>query len=436
MKKDLKKLSDTNINQYYPEEVPQSLVAGEAPGAPASQPSEESPVGAEPTRTDGEKETVNAGEGVVDLGIDLPDIPLPDDEPIEDGVKDTFDDAAFNFAIVGVGQGGSRLAESFWNLGYRRVGVINTAQQDLSLIKMPEENKLLIGDGGAGKNPDAADEVFRTRYEDILDFLKKTFGSGYERVLVCAGAGGGTGAGGVARVLEICHDLNQSLGKETKDTDAKVGCVLALPTRGEGIKVQENSKKTVVKVTELEKAGVVSPLVILDNEKIKQLYPKLSVNQFWSTANNSICSIFHLFNKISAQESAYTTFDKADLDTIFSSGVIMFGATPVKDLSETGISYAVRDNLRKNILAGVDVSTGNVAACVIIGDKESLDNIPQSSLEHGFEQLSRMMGSNSTVHRGIYAGAKKGLAVYTALGGLQAPNNLFDYFFKVDRVYK
>jgi cell division GTPase FtsZ len=429
-------MSDTNINQYYPEEVPQSLVAGEAPGAPASQPSEEAPVNAEPTAPDEGKEVVSAGDGVVDLGIDLPDIPLPDDEPLEDGITDIFDDAAFNFAIVGVGQGGSRLAESFWNLGYRRVGVINTAQQDLSLINIPDENKLLIGEGGAGKNPDAADEVFRTRYEDILDFLKKTFGSGYERVLVCAGAGGGTGAGGVARVLEICHDLNQSLGKETKDTDAKVGCVLALPTRGEGIKVQENSKKTVLKVTELEKAGVVSPLVILDNEKIKQLYPKLSVNQFWSTANNSICSIFHLFNKISAQESAYTTFDKADLDTIFSSGVIMFGATPVKDLSETGISYAVRDNLRKNILAGVDVSTGNVAACVIIGDKESLDNIPQSSLEHGFEQLSRMMGSNSTVHRGIYAGAKKGLAVYTAIGGLQAPDNLFDYFFKVDRVYK
>ena len=428
-------MSDTSINQYYPEEIPQSLVAGEAPGAPVP-PNEKAPASAKPTATDEPKEMVSAGEGVVDLGIDLPDIPLPDDEPLEDGVKDIFDDAAFNFAIVGVGQGGSRLAESFWNLGYRRVGIINTAQQDLSLINVPEENKLLIGEGGAGKNPDAADEVFRTRYEDILDFLKKTFGSGYERVLVCAGAGGGTGAGGVARVLEICHDLNQSLGKETKDTDAKVGCVLALPTRGEGVKVQENSKKTVLKVTELEKAGVVSPLVILDNEKIKQLYPKLSVNQFWGTANNSICSIFHLFNKISAQESAYTTFDKADLDTIFSSGVIMFGATPVKDLSETGISYAVRDNLRKNILAGVDVSTGNVAACVIIGDKESLDNIPQSSLEHGFEQLSRMMGPNSTVHRGIYAGAKKGLAVYTAIGGLQAPNNLFDYFFKVDRVYK
>ena len=419
-------MSDTSINDYYPQEegTPPSLTAGEAP--------ETAPETLPETHTDASEPTAE----VEDLGIDLPDIPLPDDEPIEDGVKDEFDDAAFNFAIVGVGQGGSRLAESFWNLGYRRVGVINTAQQDLSLIKIPDENKLLIGDGGAGKNPDAADEVFRTRYEDILDFLKKAFGTGYERVLVCAGAGGGTGAGGVARVLEICHDLNQSLGKETKDTDAKVGCILALPTRGEGIKVQENSKKTVTKVVDLQKAGVVSPLVILDNEKIKQLYPKLTVNQFWGTANNSICSIFHLFNKISAKESAYTTFDKADLDTIFSSGIIMFGATPIKDTTDTGISYAVRDNLRKNILAGVDAATGNVAACVIIGDKESLDNIPQSSLEHGFEQLSRMMGSNSTVHRGIYAGAKKGLAVYTAIGGLQAPENLFDYFFKVDRFYK
>ena len=182
-------MSDTNISDYYPKEKetplpglepPASLTAGEAPDSAPLEPEVPAPVEA---------------LGVDDLGIDLPDIPLPDDEPIEDSIKDIFEDAAFNFAIVGVGQGGSRLAESFWNLGYRRVGVINTAKQDLSLINIPEENKLLIGDGGAGKNPDAADEVFRTRYEDILDFLKRTFGTSYERVLVCAGAGGGSSGG-------------------------------------------------------------------------------------------------------------------------------------------------------------------------------------------------------------------------------------------------
>ena len=57
---------------------------------------------------------------------------------MEEGVKDEFNDAAFNFAIVGFGQGGSRLAESFWNLGIQsRVGIINTAQQDLSLNQDP-----------------------------------------------------------------------------------------------------------------------------------------------------------------------------------------------------------------------------------------------------------------------------------------------------------
>lgn len=218
-------MSDTNINEYYPEnkttEAPASLVAGEAAALPSDTPekdqatTESTPVSDATPEEWKESLGIKATE-VTDLGIDLPDIPLPDDDPLEDSIEDEFNDAAFDFAIVGVGQGGSRLAESFWNLGYRRVGIINTAQQDLSLIKIPEENKLLIGEGGAGKNPEAADEVFRTRYEDILDFLKKTFGTSYERVLVCAGAGGGTGAGGVARVLDICHDLSQSLGKEKK----------------------------------------------------------------------------------------------------------------------------------------------------------------------------------------------------------------------------
>ena len=197
-------MSDTDINQYYPQDEvpPVTLTAGEAP--------EDAPATTKEPKPN--TEVVSATEAVEDLVIDFPDIPLPDDEPIEDAIKDTFDDAAFNFAVVGVGQGGSRLAESFWNLGYRRVGVINTAQQDLSLIKIPESNKLLIGDGGAGKNPDAADEVFRTRYEDILDFLKKTFGAGYERVLVCAGAGGGTGGArcGVGAAWSV-HKLRRSI---------------------------------------------------------------------------------------------------------------------------------------------------------------------------------------------------------------------------------
>ena len=112
-------MSDTPIHEYYPEnkpdEAPPALVAGEAPTTPNSEDS------AVPVSVSNEPSTE-----ITDLGIDLPDIPLPDDDPLEESVSDVFSDAAFNFAVVGVGQGGSRLAESFWNLGYRRVGIINT----------------------------------------------------------------------------------------------------------------------------------------------------------------------------------------------------------------------------------------------------------------------------------------------------------------------
>lgn len=363
-----------------------------------------------------------------DLGVDMPDIPLPSEEEPEETIEDEFT-AAYKFAIVGVGQGGSRLAETFWNLGYRRVAAINTAAQDLKPLKIPEQNKLLIGGSGAGKNREVAKNIFEEHREDILDFLKNVFKSDFDRVLVCIGAGGGTGAGGGPTVVEIAHDLCESFGIETSDYQAKVGAIVALPTKAEGSRVRSNAKETTDALINFCNNGTLSPLVILDNERIKQIYPKLSVNKFWTTANTSICSLFHLFNKVSAQDSEYTAFDKADLDTVLSSGIISFGAVPVRlqgdEVQETDISYAVRDNLKKNILANIDVASGKVASCVVIGDRGILDNTPQEYLEHGFEQLSRILGDGSTVHRGIYHTSKKGLVVYTIIGGIEAPDQLF-----------
>jgi len=419
-----------NLREYMEEENKKAMNneqnlpegADEAnPNEPKVTPSEEA---AEEASFDAEAFTDD------DLGVDIPDIPLPSEGPLEDKVEDKFE-AAYKFAIVGVGQGGSRLAETFWKLGYRRVAVINTAPQDLKSIKVPVANKLLIGGQGAGKDRKLAEGIFKESREDILDFLKRTFKGGFNRALVCIGAGGGTGAGGGPVVIDIVHDLCQTYGIENADTDALVGAVVALPTRAEGSKVRSNAKKTAEVLIDFSQKGTLSPLIILDNERIKQIYPKLSVNQFWGTANTSICSLFHLFNKIACQDSQYTAFDSADLDTVFSSGIISFGAVPVsrkgEAVEETDISYAVRDNLKKNILANIEVSTGNVAACVVIGDRKTLDNTAQESLEHGFEQLSRLLGDGSTVHRGIYHTQKKGLVVYTIIGGIKAPEQLFDY---------
>ncbi len=378
---------------------------------------------------DMDEENSNSNEefsSIDDIGIDLPDIPMPDENAQTREIEDEFE-GAYKFAIIGVGQGGSRMAETFWNLGYRRVCVINTAKQDLKFINIPEDRKLLLDHGGAGKNPETAEKIFQDNAEEIWDFFHGKLGTTYDRVLVCAGAGGGTGAGGAPVVFKIVKD----------NTSASVGFISALPTKAEGNQVAKNAKRTMQKVVEYTKDGILSPLIVLNNEKIKELYPGLSINKFWTTANSSVCSLFHLFNKISSQDSSYTTFDKADLDSVLNSGIITFGATPIKaeQANDTDISKAIRNNLKKNILAGADISTGNIAACVMVVNNKLMDEVPQEALEHGFEQLNRLLVKDNTVHRGIYTSNKPGIAVYTVIGGLEPAKDWFDFAQWVPREY-
>ena len=77
----------------------------------------------------------------------MPDIPEPpQSEKPEPKDKDSV---GFKFGFIGAGQGGGKLAETFSQIGYARVGVINTADQDLATINV--KNKLKFGEQqGAG----------------------------------------------------------------------------------------------------------------------------------------------------------------------------------------------------------------------------------------------------------------------------------------------
>jgi cell division GTPase FtsZ len=351
--------------------------------------------------------------------VEVPDIPLPD-EQVSEELTDSFQ-GAFKFAIIGSGQGGGRLAHTFWNMGYKRVAVLNTSEQDLSSIDMPAERKMLIGSGGAGKNPAVAAAVLKEHKEDVLDFMRRSFGPGFDRVICCASAAGGTGSGTLMHVVDAAIELQQSL----KTTSQKVGVILALPKISEGQKLNANAYNILRDAIALVDKGLVSPLILVDNEKISSLYPKLAVDSFWDTANKSLISLFHLFNLTAIRESRYTSFDPSDLRTILDSGLITFGATPVDQWKDaTGIAYAIRNSLKKNILSGgVSLDTGSVAGAIVIGSEEVLTEVPQANLDTAFEQLTRILKPGNTVHRGIYRGNKPGLVVYTMIGGLGRPSD-------------
>ncbi len=238
-----------------------------------------------------------------------------------------------------------------------------------------------------------------------------------------------TGAGTVVGLVRKAEELQIA----NKCSSQKVGVIVALPKITEGKKPNANAYWVLKELFGLTVAGVVSPLIVLDNERISALYPGLPVDPFWQRANLSICALFDLFNTICVQHSTYTAFDPADFSTILDSGLIVFGATPVTKWQEAGaISFAIRDNLKRNILSGgVNLSTGNIGAAIVIASRNILNQVPHEHLDQAFDQLTRTLRSGSTVHRGIYSGSKENMTIYTALGGL---DDLDDKFAELKRL--
>lgn len=364
--------------------------------------------------------------------ISMPDLMMPeaseDVEQLENEMKvieDRFK-GSFDFCFIGAGQGGCRVAQAFHRLGYGRVAAVNTAEQDLNTLNV--ENKLCIGDGGAGKEPDLAKKAIEERKEDVLDFMRYSFGQKFDRIFVCAGAGGGSGSGMVVPLVNIAKEVQEL----HKTTDKQVGVILTLPKKSEGKKVSINAYNVVKQVYSLVRQNIVSPLIILDNEKVAQMYPNVAVSKFFDVANSSLTGLFHLFNLTSAKDSSYSSFDKNDYRGILNSGMMLFGASPVKNFKDpVEISRVVRSNLKGNLLCGnVDVTTGNTAGVIVVGGPEILDSLPQSFIDEALDQINRMLQAGSVVHGGVYSGDKPNLNIFSAVGGLAEPSKRMEELLK------
>jgi len=357
-----------------------------------------------------------------DLGDDfgLPEIELPEEGTTGVVVDDDFK-GAVRYAFVGVGHGGSRIAETFYKLGYNRVFAVNTSAQDLAEIDLPDKDKLCLEIGGAGKDRAKGYKAIKDNYENILEGMRKSFGSEFDRIIVCATSGGGTGSGGFEVILEIADALTEELRIKSVGADTRVGLILALPFNSEKGTAMQNAYECLRYVDRALTNKFISPFILVDNEKIFDLFPSVPMGKLWKKANDSLARNFHLFNKVSVAPTKFTAFDPIDYASVLDSGAVTFGSMAVKGTDETTISKAFRDNMTKNVLTGgLDLKTASVCGCIMIGDGDLVNDIPAKNLDKGFEMLERVIGGG-TVHRGIYAARKQPLAAYTIIGGLQLP---------------
>ena len=369
--------------------------------------------------------------------IAIPDLPIEDFEVPEDedlGIVSTHG-GSVEIGLIGTGQGGSRIAEAFYKLGYTKTVVVNTAQHDLKYIGIPEEQKLHIGTAarGAGKNMDAGRGAAEESDQEIYNLLQKVLGK-TERILVTVGAGGGSGAGSCSTLVGLAKRYLTYIGYD--DAESRVGVIAALPTAGEAASptVAYNASTLVTELCDMADENAISPLIIVDNDKIKKLYPGMTVKQFWPTVNGTIAGLFHTFNTITAQESGYTSFDPADYASILSTpGCMILGVTSVKDWETgTGISSALKSNLMKTLLAsGFDLTTAEAVGTVVVGGTTIFETATglMDAIEYGFDTMANITG-NAMVHRGIYEAGQDKLRVYTIMGGLDRPQKRIEELSK------
>lgn len=358
--------------------------------------------------------------------LNLPDIPLEAEVPATaDEVQDESQGAAC-YAFIGSGQGGGRLAEAFFKLGYRKTICVNTAKQDLASLQLPDDQKIAIpaGEQGAGKDMRVGEEAAAKAQQEIFETIRKKFGK-VEHIFVCIGAGGGSGGGSSLVLIETAKKLLTYLGLDS--VDQRVGVIMSLPTNGEcaSPNVAANAQFLAGALTKLAETKMISPLIFVDNDKIQKMYPKLTVKDFWPTVNATVAGLFHVFNLIPTKPTPYTTFDAADYGSVMrAGGCMIMGVTSVKDVSSAGsVGNAIKSNLEKTLLAeGFDLRTATHAAAVVLGGKSVFENTSglMGAIEGGFDTLALMTGK-AMIHRGIYEDDKDRLAVYTLVGGLSSP---------------
>jgi len=207
----------------------------------------------------------------------------------ETGVQDQIKGST-RYAWIGAGQCGGRLAKSFYDLGYRKVLALNTTHNDLDLLNIPQNQKFLMdtGEQGAGKDMERGERAVQQHQQGILHRARQTFGTQVDHIMVCFGAGGGTGSGSVIGSIEIAKRYARYIGLE--NPNRKVGVVMTLPTVGEASSplVAENAHKVATKLSQMAASGEISPLIIVDNDKIKRMYPGMTVKSFWPSLTLSI----------------------------------------------------------------------------------------------------------------------------------------------------
>jgi len=334
---------------------------------------------------------------------------------------------SIEMAVIGVGQAGSRIAETMHKKGYD-VGVINTSAQDLEFIEVLPNQKLLLDGslGGTGKDLDLGREIFEESADIIVPFVDEV-AEGNNMIYLAVSGGGGTGSSSVDTLVPMLFE-----------TGLPVGVIYVLPKATEDAQSKKNSIETLSRLARMTADNMVSSLIVVDNARIEQIYANLSQSKFWETSNNAIVEPLHTYNSLTARPSRFTSLDPSDFGKIISCGdCSTYGVMEVEDyMEETALAEAVIDSLGSNMLAsGFDLSQTRAGGVIITGSKETLDKIPSININYCFHMISEQT-NGASVFQGVYDvdSDSDSVKIYSWFAGLGLPKDRVDSLRKESKL--
>ncbi len=262
--------------------------------------------------------------------------------------------------VIGVGGGGSNAVNHMFQSGIKDVNFIvcNTDAQALENSKVPVKIQLgesLTEGRGAGNKPEIGKQAAIENLDDVIEGLS----GNTKMVFITAGLGGGTGTGAAPVIARAAREMG-----------LLTIAIVTIPFKFEG-KVRIN--QAIDGINELREH--VDSLLVINNEKLREVFGDLKISEAFSQADNVLTSAAKGIAEIITVHG-HVNVDFADVNTVMSdSGVAILGSGIAA--GEGRAIKAIQDAISSPLLNNNDIrGAKNILLNITSGiDEVSMDEV-------------------------------------------------------------
>ena len=260
--------------------------------------------------------------------------------------------------VIGVGGGGGNAVNHMYREGIHDVSFVlcNTDNQALNDSPVPVLLQLGTEGLGAGNKPAKA----RQAAEESLDAIKQMLTDGTRMTFITAGMGGGTGTGAAPVIARVSKELGI----------LTVG-IVTIPFRFEGKRKIDQALDGVE-----EMAKHVDALLVINNERLRKIYPDLTVLDAFGKADDTLSVAAKSIAEIITHHGLIN-LDFNDVKTVLKDGGVAIMSTGYGE-GEGRVKQAIADALNSPLLNDNDVFNAKKILLSINFSKDSNNDTPNS----------------------------------------------------------